>query len=53
MKSIDDFQIKVNADSKSLKLNKVIFEAVNKGGKGGKKIQFNAKSADKNILSGR
>lgn len=51
-RTVDEFNVKIQADSTSLKLNKVVFEALNKGGKGGKKIQFNAKSADKNILSG-
>lgn len=44
--------MKVNLDCAVLKLDKFLLEAMNKGGKGGKKIQFTAKNANKNILSG-
>lgn len=50
---IEDFSLKVNVDSPFLKLNKVEFEAFNKGPvKGSKRIQFSASSEGKNILSG-
>lgn len=52
IESVDDFKIKANVDSPNLNLDKVVVEAVNKGGKGEKKIEFTAKSNDKNLISG-
>lgn len=53
LESVDDFHIKLAINSEKLKLDKVKIEVFNKSNKGGKKIQFEAKSGSKNLLSGR
>ncbi|GLV37036.1 apolipophorin [Carabus blaptoides fortunei] len=52
LESIDNFHILINVHSEKLKLEKIRLEALNKPAKGGKRIQFSAKSGDKNLLSG-
>lgn len=53
LESVDNFHILINVHSDKLKLEKIKLEAFNKPAKGGKRIQFSAKSGDKNLLSGR
>lgn len=50
--SVDDFFIKLNANSAALKWDKIVAEASSKGSKGDKKVQFTVTSAGKNVLSG-
>lgn len=50
--SVDDFFVKVNANSAALKWDKIVAEANSKGSKGDKKVQFTVTSAGKNVLSG-
>lgn len=50
--NIQDFLVKANVNSPSLKLNKLSLEAQSKPGKGDRRIQINIKSAGKNWLSG-
>ncbi|KAG5899642.1 hypothetical protein JTB14_036015 [Gonioctena quinquepunctata] len=52
VQNIENFFLKGNVNSPALKLNKVTFEAQNKPGKTGKRIQVTIKSAGKNILAG-
>ncbi|KAJ8950746.1 hypothetical protein NQ318_011239 [Aromia moschata] len=52
IESIEQFFIKGNVHSPNLKLDKVSFEAHNKPGKTGRRIQVVVKSAGKNLLSG-
>ncbi|XP_023030403.2 retinoid- and fatty-acid binding glycoprotein apolipophorin [Leptinotarsa decemlineata] len=50
--NIENFFIKWYGNSPNYHLNKVLFEAQNKPGKTGKRIQFTITSAGKNIVSG-
>lgn len=53
LEDIENFAVKVTLDSPKLKLNKIVAEAHNKGGvKGARRIQFSAKSENKNLVSG-
>lgn len=53
LEDIENFAVKLTIDSPKLKLNKIIAEAHNKGTvKGARRIQFNAKSNNKNLISG-
>lgn len=52
VESVEEFVIKGNVNCPKLNLNKIAFEAVNKPGKTGRKIQVNVKSAGKNLVSG-
>lgn len=47
-----DFALKSTLNSEALKLNEVVIEAHKKGTIAGKKIEFKATAAGKNILSG-
>ncbi|CAG9832524.1 unnamed protein product [Diabrotica balteata] len=49
---VDNFYVKGSINSPKLELNKITFEATNKGNKAAKKIQIHIKSADKNLVSG-
>ncbi|XP_028142993.1 apolipophorins isoform X2 [Diabrotica virgifera virgifera] len=49
---IDNFYVKGSINSPKLELNKITFEATNKGNKAAKKVQIHVKSADKNLVSG-
>lgn len=50
--NIQNFFIKANVNSPTLKINKISFEAQHKPGKGDKKIQITIKQADKNLVTG-
>ncbi|KAJ8954486.1 hypothetical protein NQ314_007092 [Rhamnusium bicolor] len=50
--NIEQFYIKANINSPTLKLNKISFEAHNKPGKTGRRIIITIKSAGNNLLSG-
>ncbi|XP_056636733.1 apolipophorins [Diorhabda sublineata] len=52
LENMDNFYVRGNINSPNLKLNKIQFDANNKGGKANKKIQINIKSAGKNVVSG-
>lgn len=53
LEDVENFAVKFTLDSPKLKLNKIVAEAHNKGTvKGAKRIQFSAKSDNKNVLSG-
>lgn len=53
LEDIENFAVKITLDSPKLKLNKIVAEAYNKGTvKGARRIQFSAKSDNKNLLSG-
>lgn len=50
--NIQNFFVKANVNSPTLKINKIFLEAHNKPGKGDRKIQITLKSAGNNLLSG-
>ena len=50
--SVDDFHLKITANSPALKIDKYVIEAHNKPAKAGRRIQVTAKSGNKNILAG-
>ncbi|RZC36402.1 apolipophorin, partial [Asbolus verrucosus] len=52
VETIEDFHVKVTANSPYLKIDKIVAEAQSKPAKGGRRIQVTAKSANKNILAG-
>ncbi|KAJ8916580.1 hypothetical protein NQ315_000224 [Exocentrus adspersus] len=52
IQDIEEFFIKANLNAPSIKINKASFEAHNKPGKTGKRIQVTIKSAGKNLVSG-
>lgn len=53
LEDIENFSVKITLDAPKLKLNKIVADAHNKGTvKGAKRIQFSAKTDNKNIVSG-
>lgn len=52
LESVDSFHITMHINSEKLKMDKIKLEVFNKPNKNGKKIQFEAKSGSKNLLSG-
>lgn len=52
VESVNDFHIKISANSPALKIDKYVFDAQNKPAKAGRRIQVTAKSGNKNILAG-
>ncbi|XP_068902272.1 apolipophorins [Tenebrio molitor] len=52
VETIDDFHVKITANSPNLKIDKYVIEAQSKPAKTGRRIQVTAKSGNKNILAG-